>query len=725
MTPAPRNRLAFILALLSLATVTATTAARAAGKPGPRSAAPLGSSDFTPSPERPVGWRGDGTGRFPGATPPLEWYRRPKGVFNSLRELAARPKSDEAAGEPLNMGTVRQWLVVGPFAAKDHATALDDVSQSDEAAMQPTAGDKLNGKTWAPLAVSVANQSQSWARLVLDLALAYGEDERQERQNHPGTLDAGVAYACSYLYAAEAGRVRLHVEATQAKVWLNGAPVKVPAQYEPAPVVELKQGWNRLLVKVASSKRNWNMSALIFPVADSGYETKNIVWMAAMPGPSWSSPIIVGSKVFVNADDGTLVCLNKEDGRTLWTRDLTYYDAISAEDRAAFPELAAKQQELDALVDALPAELNAALSVDGSKADGNTALLDKLKKKRELERDIRETMGKEDKRYRTWGNDRGWTTPTPVSDGRSVFVAFYGGQKGLGCSVVACFDLDGNRVWSYFTGQTGIGEHGTHATPVLIGNFLVHLSGSTLFCYEKATGKIVWQKKTRGFTVTGASPLAINAGRVDAVLVPQVGIFRLADGAELWESNVANEILTPSLASGVVLGISDGNTKEFYEYTVPPPRGDSLQPNFLGKVAWKSLELNMPGTFTNGIVGSPLYDNGLYYVVSQGGGLTVIDVRSGRVVYTKALETLDPRLTWVFRVGLATGPTLAGKYIHIRDDQSQTIVLAPGRKYQQLAKNVLWELQPDGNQQEAQSNPYYEGSRIYYRTQGFLYCIGQ
>ena len=79
----------------------------------------------------------------------------------------------------------------------------------------------------------------------------------------------------------------------------------------------------------------------------------------------------------------------------------------------------------------------------------------------------------------------------------------------------------------------------------------------------------------------------------------------------------------------------------------------------------------------------------------------------------------------MFRVGVSTGPTLAGKYIHIRDDQSQTIVIAPGPKYQELAKNVLWELQPDGNQQEAQSNPFYEGSRIYYRTQDFLYCIGE
>ena len=33
----------------------------------------LGSLDFRPTPERPFGWRGDGSGRFPGATPVTEW----------------------------------------------------------------------------------------------------------------------------------------------------------------------------------------------------------------------------------------------------------------------------------------------------------------------------------------------------------------------------------------------------------------------------------------------------------------------------------------------------------------------------------------------------------------------------------------------------------------------------------------------------------------------------
>src|SRR5450755_2495214 len=84
---------------------------------------PLGSTDFHPSAQRPVGWRGDGSGRFPGATPPVEWFRRPRAGFTALRSLAAKPKGAGAEGQPLNMGMVREWLVAGPFEGKDHAGA--------------------------------------------------------------------------------------------------------------------------------------------------------------------------------------------------------------------------------------------------------------------------------------------------------------------------------------------------------------------------------------------------------------------------------------------------------------------------------------------------------------------------------------------------------------------------------------------------------------------------
>ena len=39
-------------------------------------AAPLGSPDYRPTPEHPFGWRGDGSGQFPGATPLTEWSEK-------------------------------------------------------------------------------------------------------------------------------------------------------------------------------------------------------------------------------------------------------------------------------------------------------------------------------------------------------------------------------------------------------------------------------------------------------------------------------------------------------------------------------------------------------------------------------------------------------------------------------------------------------------------------
>ncbi len=685
----------------------------------------LGSPDFRPTPEHPVGWRGDNTGRYPAATPPLEWYRRPKGAFNAIRVQAARPKGNAPEGEPLNMGTIREWLITAPFEAKDHATAFEDVTQPNEAVLQPNAGEELAGKAWSVHRISVGNQSQSWARLVLDFALINGKQDKQESQNHPGTLEPYVAYAHAYVYSPEASKALLNVAGTHVNAWFNGKPVKIPKQYEAAPAVELNPGWNSLLIKAASTKSNWNFSTLITPAPGVGYESKNIQWMAPMPGLTWSSPISVGPRLFVSADEGTLVCLNKADGRALWTRSTTFYHLIDDEERKKFPTLAARAQQLDEMMKTLPELLNAGLSVDGSKADGNAALQKKIKDKIELERTIRQTMGKADKLYNAWDNDRSWSMPTPVSDGKYVFAAFYGGNKGIGANAVMCYDLDGNIVWKSFTGQTGIGEHGTHASPILSGNYLVYISGGTLFCYEKATGKIAWQKKTKFNGVAGASPVAAKAGSVDVVFFPEVGIYRTSDGVELWKSDLTNSIVTPSLVDGVLYGVADGNALKVYAMTLPPPSGDTLIPNVIFKKPWKEVGLNLPGQFSNSLIGPPLIHEGLMYIVTEGGGLAVLDAKTGAPVYTKLLESLNPRLTWVFTVGICTGPTLAGKVIHIRDDQSQTLVIAPGREFKELAKNVIWELQPNGAQQETQSTPIYEGGRIYYRTHGFLYCIGE
>ena len=53
--------------LIGILSVAVAAASAGAGEP------PLGHKDFEPTPARPVGWRGDGTGCFPGATPVADW----------------------------------------------------------------------------------------------------------------------------------------------------------------------------------------------------------------------------------------------------------------------------------------------------------------------------------------------------------------------------------------------------------------------------------------------------------------------------------------------------------------------------------------------------------------------------------------------------------------------------------------------------------------------------
>jgi outer membrane protein assembly factor BamB len=707
----------FITLAGSLARPTACAEAPAptAGNP------PLGSPDFRPSPDRPVGWRGDGTGRFPAANPPTQWGRTITGFYAKLRCQGGRPQGPSAAGEWLNMGSLRDWLILGPFEIRDFMTGLEEEILAGETTVQPKAGDRRGDKTWTHWHVSVGNQSRSDGKLLLDLAQAYGKTEQQEWQNHPGTMPPLAAYAQTGLWSPAAGKLRLRIDGeSNRKAWFNGQAVKMPGQYEPSPIVAVRQGWNNLVVKAASTKRGWNFAALMTPLPPYEYETKNIAWMTPMPGKSWCSPIVVGDRLFVSADGATLVCLNKADGKTLWMRSTTYYHAVDAGERAKFADLAPKVRQLDAICAALPAMINAAISPDGMKADRDEALHGKIKEKCELEWSIQKEMAKTNrKKYLAWDNDQDWSKFNPVSDGRYVWAAFWGGNKGLGANVVACFDLDGHRVWSHFCGQTGISEHGTHCSPALCGDILIFKTGEILFGFEKMTGKVVWQKEIGGGL--GASPLAVKIGAETLVYVPQAGLFRPSDGTTLWTATVTTGIPTPVISDGMIYGVD----KQYFVLRLPGRISDSMPLVPAVNVRWEDIAYHMPGTFTDGIIGSPLFDKGLLYVVSQGGALNVVNAETGKPVYARPLDTLNPRLTWVFKVGICSSATLGGQYIFIRDDQGQTIVLQPGPQYRQVAKNLLVEFDREGSQSESQSNFFFEGTRLYFRSREFLYCIGE
>src|SRR4051812_40054769 len=68
-------------------------------------ATPLGSPRFAPSPEQSVGWRGDGTGRYPGATPPISWERTTNGNGYATKGIVwMSPLPNLSAATPIIVG---------------------------------------------------------------------------------------------------------------------------------------------------------------------------------------------------------------------------------------------------------------------------------------------------------------------------------------------------------------------------------------------------------------------------------------------------------------------------------------------------------------------------------------------------------------------------------------------------------------------------------------------
>src|ERR1700712_4272258 len=68
-------------------------------------ATPLGSVQFAPSPEAPVGWRGDGTGRYPGAAGPTVWERTAGAAGYTTKGIVwMAPLPNIGVGSPIVVG---------------------------------------------------------------------------------------------------------------------------------------------------------------------------------------------------------------------------------------------------------------------------------------------------------------------------------------------------------------------------------------------------------------------------------------------------------------------------------------------------------------------------------------------------------------------------------------------------------------------------------------------
>jgi len=755
-----------------------------------------------------IGWRGDGTGVFKDATPLVEWGRWPKSPNWGLRYQVKKPKGVDAGqtATPVSSGQILEWLVCGPFVAKETDKALDEELLAAEASLAPDEGDKAGAQEWKPHR-SVNEEpgvNMDWIRLS-DLL---------------GKKPGKVAYAHNYLYSKAKGTlVFLLDQAGGCKLWVNGALV----HNNPKPVVtmgsvnyvcyaaethwagelpvlgecgsqkitvKLEQGWNRVLLKATG-----NLNLRLVELPETAYETKNIVWACRLPSYSNAQPIIVGERIFVMSESEDLLCLDKKTGRILWRRATYYMDCLSDKEKQANPLL---QQAAD-LTEKLRGETNTGVRIklrneikrvlaDADKKSSTEdpryaairAAQEKLKdsslpdaQRQDLLAKIRAALAALDgpkeanpyyaavlpleeaaKAPETKAEDRkgirtkieevlaaaaprprfrlplhshiqatGFTSPTPCSDGRRVYIY-------LGWGIAACYDLDGNRLWARLaTDLGGVGAFNNNS-PVLVGGKFVILRNVQIRGFDAQTGEVAWTTPDlrpkahvdvwHGFGTDGnpsASLCAFKLGGKDVVYLNSA-LVGAGDGkvyAPFHENFGSNPRGTPVPLAGVLYY---GANTAVFRFTLPAEAT-------VGMRLQRESQENYEGDVDT--YSSVLVHDGLLYAVRGEGKLWVYDAKSLAVVY-KQLLALDPYKDYD-HPGVTPSLAFAGGHIFAFDNQGACVVLEPGRQFKQVARNRIatcvsrpWVLDPD---EIFQSAPIFEGGRMYLRGELYLYCVGK
>ncbi len=189
-------------------------------------------------------------------------------------------------------------------------------------------------------------------------------------------------------------------------------------------------------------------------------ESRNILRKTKLPCYTWSTPIIVGDRIFTLSEPYDLICLDKNTGKVLWVRSFPPFMGVTDAEKAANPAF----KEVEPLIAELD-KLNDAFVAQGWTAEW-------FRQKNELVKKIDALSGKADRKYKlppdmyveSW---TGYTAPTPCSDGRCVYVV-------SGDGITVCYDLDGNRKWFVYESLKKVwGEHGFASSPLLVGDILL------------------------------------------------------------------------------------------------------------------------------------------------------------------------------------------------------------------------------------------------------------
>ncbi len=281
------------------------------------------------------------------------------------------------------------------------------------------------------------------------------------------------------------------------------------------------------------------------------------------------------------------------------------------------------------------------------------------------------------------------SNPSPVTDGEHIVTYFKSGT-------LACLDLAGRELWKTnlqqkYGDDTLWWDLGT--SPVLAGNRVIVAvmqdGDSYLVALEVATGDVLW-KVPRKFTRPRESdqayttPQVVNVDGRDELVVwgaDHLTGHDLDTGKMVWQCGGFNPDDQPMWRVIASPGIVDGLA------VVPYGRGDYLAGIRLGGAGDVTTSARLWEKHGRGLgadVPAVVIDNGLAYILSDGGRIGCFDVETGHEIWSDSL----PRNRHKF----FSSPTLGGDQLYCaREDGMVFVGRVSNDGFELLAENDMGE----------------------------------
>jgi outer membrane protein assembly factor BamB len=360
------------------------------------------------------------------------------------------------------------------------------------------------------------------------------------------------------------------------------------------------------------------------------------------------------------------------------------------------------------------------------------------------------------------GNDSATPTPTPATDGESLYVFF----PDLG---LVAFDLDGGERWRLALGPFD-SFYGVSSSPVVHGDTVALVcdqrNGSFAIAVDKHTGRVRWRvERKQAVTEAYSTPVVYAAAGAEPQLIVtgarRTDAYDLATGANLWW--VGNQGIYPAgspvLLGDLVIGVSTGgDTPEYPTFDSVLDRLDTNKDEILsaeelardedyrGHSSWLDADSDgrilrsewdakrQESVAERGVVGiriggegdrtasnllwrykktfsyliTPLVYRDALYLVKGGGIVTTLDPRTGAVLKTgRTPEAIDAYFA---------SPVAGDGKVYLLSRSCKVTVLRADPQWEILAVNAL-----DGS---CEATPAIAGGRIYVRTDKTLYSFG-